>query len=49
MEQDAVDCLQKLQLTKEEEDDIVIANVARSKLIEEYSLSLFGRLLTDRQ
>ena len=44
-----MDCLQKLQLTKEEEDDIVITNVARSELIEECSLSLFGHLLIDRQ
>ena len=49
MEQEVLDCLQKLQLTKEEEDDIAITNVARSELIEECSLSLFGRLLTNRQ
>ena len=49
MEQEVLDCLQKLQLTKEEEGDIAITNVARSELIEECSLSLFGRLLTNRQ
>ena len=49
MEQEVLDCLQKLQLTKEEEDDIAITNVARSELIEECSLSLFGPLLTNRQ
>ena len=49
MEQEVLDCLQKLQLTKEEEDDIAITNVARSELIEECSLSLFGHLLTNRQ
>jgi len=49
MEQEVVDCLQKLQLTKEEENDIVITNVARSELIEECSLSHFGRLLIDCQ
>ena len=49
MEQEVLDCLQKLQLTREKEDDIVITNVARSELIEECSLSLFGCLLTNRQ
>ena len=34
--------------TKEEEEDIVIANVSSSEIFEECSLSLFGRLLSDR-
>ncbi|XP_050281360.1 uncharacterized protein LOC126722244 [Quercus robur] len=49
MEQEVLDNFQKLQLTKEEADDIVITNVARAELLEECSLSLFGRLLTDSQ
>ena len=42
-----VDGLEKLKLTKEEEEDIVIANISSSKILEECSLSLFGRLLSD--
>ena len=49
MEQEVLNNFQKLQLTKEEVDDIVLANIARSELFEECSLSLFGRLLMDRQ
>ena len=43
-----VDGLEKLKLTKEEEEDIVIANTNSSEILEECSLSLFGRLLSDR-
>ena len=43
MEQEVFDSLQKLRLTKEEED-ILITNTSRSNLIEECSLSLFGHL-----
>ena len=49
MEQEVLNNFQKLQLTKVEADNIVITNVARAELLEECSLSLFGRLLTDRQ
>ena len=49
MEQEVLDNFQKLQLTKEEAYDIVITNVVRAELLEECSLSLFGRLLTNRQ
>ena len=49
MEQEVLYNFQKLQLTKEEADDIVITSVTRAELLEECSLSLFGRLLTDRQ
>nr|POF10018.1 hypothetical protein CFP56_51438 [Quercus suber] len=48
MEQEVLDHFHKLQLTKEEADDIVISNVAKAKFLEECSLSLFGHLLTDR-
>lgn len=47
MEQEVVDSLQKLYLTKEEEEDILVTNTSRSDLIEEYSLNLFRRLLMD--
>ena len=47
MEQEVVDSLQKLRLTKEEED-ILITNTSRSNLIEECSLSLFGHLLMNQ-
>ena len=48
MDQEVVDGLEKLKLTKEEEEDIVIANTNSSEILEECSLSLFGRLLSDR-
>ena len=38
--------LGNLKLTKEEEEDIVIANSNSSGIFEECSLSLFGRLLS---
>ena len=41
--------LQNLRLTKEEESEISITAHNRADLLEECSLSLFGRLLTDRQ
>ena len=48
MDQSVLDGLQHLRLTKEEEEDIFITAVCRSDLLEERSLSLFGRLLLDR-
>ena len=41
--------LQKLQLTKEEEEDIPITAASRLDLLKECHLSLFGRLLSDCQ
>ena len=49
MEQEVVNSLQHLSLTKEEETLIPISVHSRADLLEECSLSLFGRLLTDRQ
>ena len=49
MEQNIIECLQGLQLTKEEEEDISISSASRLELLEEWSLSLFGRLLSDQQ
>ena len=49
MEQEVVNSLQHLSLTKEEETLIPILDHSRADLLEECSLSLFGRLLTDRQ
>ena len=49
MEQEVANSLQKLQLAKEEEEDIVLRNVTKSEILEECSLSLFGQLLIDRQ
>ena len=43
-----VEGLLNLHLTKEEEEEISIKSRCKSDLLEEYSLSLFGRLLTDR-
>ena len=42
MDQEVVNSLEKLKLTKEEEEDIVIANINSSEIFEECSLSLFG-------
>nr|POE54271.1 uncharacterized protein CFP56_73340 [Quercus suber] len=49
MEQDMIDGLQNLCLTKEEEEGIPITTRSKPDLLEECSLSLFGRLLSDRQ
>ena len=48
MDQDVIDGLQHLQLTKEEEEEISISTSGNSNLLEECELSLFGRLLADR-
>lgn len=49
MEQAILDGLQNLQLTKEEAEDIQITAHSKPELLEECSLSLFGKLLSDRQ
>lgn len=48
MEQSMVEGLINLRLTKEEEEEIPITTKCKADLLEECSLSLFGRLLTDR-
>ena len=48
MEQEVVDCLKNLKLTKEEEEDILITKASRPEIVEECFLSLFGHLLTER-
>ena len=47
MEQTILDGQQKLQLTKEEEEDIQITTQSKPDLLEECSLSLFGKLQSD--
>ena len=49
MDQAVSEGLQKLQLTKEEKEDIPITVTNRQELLEECHLSLFGRLLSERQ
>ena len=49
MDQIVIESLQHLRLTKEEEEDIVISTMSRLDLMEECALSLFGKLLFDRQ
>ena len=49
MDQSILYSLQNLQLTKEEEEAIPITITNNSNLLEECSLSLFGRFLSDRQ
>ena len=44
-----IDDLQHLRLTKDEEEDIQISSMNKSDLMEECALSLFGKLLTNRQ
>ena len=48
MEHSIVDSLKNLQLTKEEEEDIFISSNNSPDLLEECALSLFGKLLVDR-
>ena len=47
MDQEVVNSLGKLKLTKEEEEDIVLAYINSSEIFEECSLSLFGHLLSE--
>ena len=49
MDQVILDGLQNLQLTKEEEEGIQISVSSRTERLEECHLSLFGKLLFDRQ
>lgn len=48
MEQEVINSLQHLCLTKEEEEDITITTMSRSDFLKECALSLFGRLLADK-
>ena len=49
MEQYLIDVLKHMWLTKEEEVQISISEDDRAQVFEECSLSLFGKLLTDRK
>ena len=49
MDQVILDGLQNLQLTKDEEEGIRISAPSRVDCLEECHLSLFGKLLSDRQ
>lgn len=49
MEQNIIESHRSLQLTKEEEEDISISSANIPKVVEECSLSIFGRLLLDRK
>lgn len=48
MDQNVIGGLQHLRLMKDEEVDIPITTMSRSDLLEECALSLFGKLLSDR-
>ena len=48
MEHTIIDNLKNLQLTKDEEEDIFISSNSTSDLLEECTLSLFGKLLAER-
>ena len=48
MDETALNDLQKLKLTKEKGEEICIISTNQSNLLEECSLSLFGKLLSDR-
>ena len=49
MELAILDGLQNLQFTKEEEEGIQISASSKADLLEECHLTLFGKLLSDRQ
>ena len=49
MEQNIIESLQSLQLTKKEEEDISISSASIPKVVEECLLSLFGCLLSDQK
>ena len=49
MDLSVLEDLQHLCLTKDEEEEIQISSMNKSDLIEECALSLFGKLLSDRQ
>lgn len=48
MEQEVINSLQHLCLTKEEEEDITITTMSRSDFLKECALSLFEQLLVDK-
>ena len=48
MDETTLNDLQKLKLTKEKGEEICIISTNQSNLLEECSLSLFGKLLSDR-
>ena len=48
MDQEVIDGLHHLQLTKEEEENSSISTTSKSELLEEFALSLFGRFLADQ-
>ena len=48
MDETALNDLQKLKLTKEKGEEICIISTNQSNHLEECSLSLFGKLLSDR-
>ena len=49
MEEDLIEELKHMKLTKEEETQIAISGEGRRELIQECKLSLVGRLLSDRK
>ena len=49
MDQIVLESLRHLRLTKEEDEDIALSTMSRSDLMEECALSLFSKLLSDRQ
>jgi len=48
MDETVLNDLQKIKLTKEEGEEICITSANQSNLLEECSLSLFGKLLSNR-
>uniref|UniRef100_A0A7N2LG56 DUF4283 domain-containing protein n=1 Tax=Quercus lobata TaxID=97700 RepID=A0A7N2LG56_QUELO len=49
MDQIVIEGLQHLRLTEDKEEDIPISTMNKSNLMEECTLSLFGKLLSDKQ
>ena len=48
MDETVLNDLQKIKLTKEVEEEIYITSTTQSNILEECSLSLFGKLLSNR-
>ena len=49
MEQDLIEGIKHMRLTKDEEVQIIVLGEGRVEMLEECALSLVGRLLTNRK
>lgn len=49
MEEDLIEELKHMKLTREDETQIAVSGEGRRELIEEYELNLVGRLMSDKK